>query len=1071
VRVVTDAGSIELGTVEAAPTIGVTDYSRRVTDDFGVTTVVKRGFARRMSVRLGVPFDNVDALQRQLAALRATPATWIADDRFDSLSFKGIYKEFEIDLATPPLSLCTLTVDGLLESENLYDDGNDPAPAGQSSTLQVLQPVIITDAMLVSSSVPQADAAEWSAGTTYAAGTRVMKAATHRIYESLVAGNVGANPETFADRWVDAGPTNRWAMFDMAIGSATTASAPIAVTLRPGSSVNGLALVDTNAATIRVQAPGYDRTLTVTDAIGSALFLDLVAAAGAAITVTATPRQATASAPTWSDSDEWNDATLWHDTVAGDGTVAIGTLLVGTLRPLGITESSPTAGITDYSRKVTDDFGETTVVPRAWAKRMSAKALIRTEAVDQVTDRIAAVRALPSLWFGDSGLDSLTVYGFFKDFSIEIGESVSKLSLSIEGFSAAAIATPLTIPWDNVSDPGGTKPEPNADVTGDNISKDTQNVGGKPAGQVLADADAIRRRAEIIENVTIPAVNRAVAAAKAAIQAASDDADAALGDVAVAIDAANSRIDSALDDLAAEVARAQGADEVLRHQIEAISAQAGGSAADVRGLIETEKTVRADGDRAISQRIDTVASDFESRNAATNTRITESATTLASADEALAERVTGVEADYKGRDAATNTRITQQVAALSDADGAMGRRIDSVETDYKGRDAATNTRITQQVTVLSDADQAIGQRIDSVQTEYKGLDSATNTRITDSVTALSAADRALSQRIDSVAASGGYDDTHVLSEISRVETASTTRDTALGQRIDSVTSDYQGRDSATNTRITQQVSALSSADQALGQYIDSAVSEYKGLNSATNTRITNEIATVASGTASVASQVNTLQSDYNGTKATLVQQSGTIAGINDRTSVYWRVTGTTNDGTTVLQLSKQDGSAGVFYIGADLLLDGNAIFNGTVTIRALDRSSMTATTSGSVSGTYGGVNSGALTYIPNLGADMAIREGGSIFFTFTGNLAGQSDSAGTNYPSIELLDAATNSVLASIRLPIAGFGTSGRLDNYTLRILNNWGERTVRWRVATRASGNTWAIVTNPQLSVYWTAL
>lgn len=46
-RVITDAGvTIELGTVETAPTIGIVDYSKRVTDDFGVTTVVSRGFSR-----------------------------------------------------------------------------------------------------------------------------------------------------------------------------------------------------------------------------------------------------------------------------------------------------------------------------------------------------------------------------------------------------------------------------------------------------------------------------------------------------------------------------------------------------------------------------------------------------------------------------------------------------------------------------------------------------------------------------------------------------------------------------------------------------------------------------------------------------------------------------------------------------------------------------------------------------------------------------------------------------------------------------------------------------------------
>lgn len=83
-------------------------------------------------------------------------------------------------------------------------------------------------------------------------------------------------------------------------------------------------------------------------------------------------------------------------------------------------------------------------MPRAWAKKMVAKALIRTVAVDHVAGRIVAARALPSLRLGDSGLDSLTVYGFFRDFSIEVGETVSKLSLSIKGLSKAVPIVPIS---------------------------------------------------------------------------------------------------------------------------------------------------------------------------------------------------------------------------------------------------------------------------------------------------------------------------------------------------------------------------------------------------------------------------------------------------------------------------------------------------------------------------------------------------------------------------------------------------------------------------------------------------
>ncbi|WP_260597807.1 hypothetical protein [Sphingomonas endolithica] len=438
-KVETDAGEvIELGTTETAPTIGITDFSRRVTDDFGVTTVVERGFARRMSVRLAVPFDDVDELQRRLAALRATSALWVADDRYDSLQVRGFYKDFQVDLATSPLSSCTLTIEGLVASETTAEVPGDPAPLDSRSTLQLLQPVIVTPAMLVASNVAEADYAEWSASTAYPVGARVIKAATHRIYESAGGSNFGNDPAGVAGKWIDVGPTKRWAMFDQALGSATTSSTAIEVTLQAGSAVTSLAILDTNAATVRVRAPGYDRTQAFDEA-GSALFLDLVAAAGTSVTVTLTPAGATPVARPWDDGTIWSDAPSWRDVIpAGDGTVSVGTLLIGSLKALGVTEAAPTAGITDYSRKEADDFGAVTIVERAWAKRMTTKSLIRTDAIDAVSQRIAAVRATPSLWIGQAGLDILTIYGFFKDYSIEVGETLSKLSLSIEGLSKAA---------------------------------------------------------------------------------------------------------------------------------------------------------------------------------------------------------------------------------------------------------------------------------------------------------------------------------------------------------------------------------------------------------------------------------------------------------------------------------------------------------------------------------------------------------------------------------------------------------------------------------------------------------
>jgi hypothetical protein len=453
---------IDLGVTETSPTIGIVDYSRRVTDDFGVTTVVARKFARRMSVRMIMPASNVDAVQRALADLRATPALWVADDRFASLSVTGFYKDFSLDLALPASSYCTLTVEGLAEADAFVDPGIDPAPVGDVSTLQLLQPQTVTDAVLTASSVAETDYPAWSVATAYALGARVIKAATHRIYESAAAGNIGNDPAGVSGKWLDVGPTNRWAMFDQALGSVTSADGSIVVTLDPDAAINAVALLDVDAATVRVQAAGYDRTLAPVARPGMVTFLDMPPTA-TAVTIT----------------------------LSGAGAVSVGTMMLGTLVGLGTTEISPTAGITDYSRKETDDFGDVVVVERAWAKRMSVRALLRTDALDTVAGRITAVRARPCLWIGDEGTEAVTIYGFFKDFSIEVGENVSALSLSIEGLSAAGKVAPINIggdvSWVDIvdDDPARPKPQDGADVTSENTAANTAMVGAKSADVVL----------------------------------------------------------------------------------------------------------------------------------------------------------------------------------------------------------------------------------------------------------------------------------------------------------------------------------------------------------------------------------------------------------------------------------------------------------------------------------------------------------------------------------------------------------------------------------------------------------
>ncbi|WP_053058540.1 hypothetical protein [Sphingomonas paucimobilis] len=515
--VTADGGRFSLGTVEAGATVGIIDFSRRVTDDFGVTTVVQRGFSRRLSVRLAVPSEDADGLQRRLADLRSTAARWIADDRFAWLSPSGFYKDFDIDLAVPPLSFCTLTVEGLAETEVGPDAGGDPAPNGES-TLRLLQPFPVTDAALLASSVAENDAPAWAAGTGYVVGAKVLR--QHRVYEAVIA-NTGKDPAAGGAEWLDTGPSNRWSMFDQALGTVTAAQGEIAVTIEIAA-MQAVALLDVTGATVRVTADGYDRTQAVTG--GAVTFLDLGAKGRVTIQI------------------------------AGAGSVSVGTVLVGKLVALGLTEASPTAGITDFSRKDVDDFGEVTIVKRGWAKRMTAKALIRTDALDLVANRIAAVRAVPSLWIGQDGRDSLTIYGFFKDFGITVDGPLSKLSLSIEGLSAAAPIAAL-VEWEAVGNTGGKKPSDNADKTSENVARDTAFVGGTPSKTVN---DQLARIEPITSNVSAIALAQAGHAAELAVLA---DARIDMEAVQRQAERAAGRLDETLLRLLSESSRTR---EVLR---------------------------------------------------------------------------------------------------------------------------------------------------------------------------------------------------------------------------------------------------------------------------------------------------------------------------------------------------------------------------------------------------------------------------------------------------------------------------------------------------------------------------
>jgi len=93
--------------------VGIQDYSRKETNEFGEAVLVQRAFAKKANFDLFIDKAEVDTLQNYLTSLRAVPALWIGSTEYESTTVFGFYKNFDILLSYPEHADCELEVEGL----------------------------------------------------------------------------------------------------------------------------------------------------------------------------------------------------------------------------------------------------------------------------------------------------------------------------------------------------------------------------------------------------------------------------------------------------------------------------------------------------------------------------------------------------------------------------------------------------------------------------------------------------------------------------------------------------------------------------------------------------------------------------------------------------------------------------------------------------------------------------------------------------------------------------------------------------------------------------------------------
>lgn len=294
--------------------------------------------------------------------------------------------------------------------------------------MKVIKTIPFQKAMLLSTNATETVAA-WAVGTTYTKDTEVNY--NDSIYVSLQDSNLGKTPNTEPTWWIKKSANNTYSMFDEFVNSQTTRTSPLTVEVDPGGMFNSAAFFNLSGVTdlqiiIKDGVTGptvYSQTFDLDDTIIIDWYMyffepyDL------------------RSEFIVNDLPPYSNAVITC-TFTGDATVGVGNMVVGNIYQIGQTQYGVTTGIRDYSTKNVNTFGITTFTQRAFSKRMEANVYVENADLRFIDKLLQDLRATPSVWIGSSanGYDILSVYGYYRDFNIEIPyPNNSFCRLEIEG--------------------------------------------------------------------------------------------------------------------------------------------------------------------------------------------------------------------------------------------------------------------------------------------------------------------------------------------------------------------------------------------------------------------------------------------------------------------------------------------------------------------------------------------------------------------------------------------------------------------------------------------------------------
>lgn len=284
--------------------------------------------------------------------------------------------------------------------------------------MKYIDPTTITDAMMISSNVEENDYEEWDALTPYAVKDVRMVTASgvHKTYEALTASTNKYPPDTVKTvppDWLEREATNRWKPFDQKVRSQTTNADSISYTLAPGM-IDSLAFLNLEASTIDI---------TMTDPLEGLVYeqhIDLISTDNVYDAWTYCFEEILSKSDyVVFELPPYGSAVITITINNPGGIAKVGEIVLGREKDLGDTQWGPRRGVSDYSDKTVDDFGNYMPNKRPFSKTMDCDTTIDNDRIDEAIRLLEANMTKPMVWAGTGNLfGSFILYGYYIDFFV-----------------------------------------------------------------------------------------------------------------------------------------------------------------------------------------------------------------------------------------------------------------------------------------------------------------------------------------------------------------------------------------------------------------------------------------------------------------------------------------------------------------------------------------------------------------------------------------------------------------------------------------------------------------------------